>query len=177
MSQKALSHISSCDTAYEMLSKLKAKFCPTEDICKIKLVTKFRNQLRSSPKSRNIEDRLSELERLYSQYLDRNLLEADSGIKIKDFLDTVSNTDPAFMYQWDGVISRGELGDVDFSRIIQHFQNWKLQRSQRSHGRPLVAFPATFQGQMVEETKENPGPKDDNKTNKKGRKPCLYGAK
>ena len=43
VSQKALSHISSCDTAYEMLSKLKAKYCPTEDICKIELVAKFQN--------------------------------------------------------------------------------------------------------------------------------------
>ena len=101
-----------------MLSKLKAKFCPTEDIRKIELVAKFRNQLRSSPKSRNIEDWLSELERLYSQCSDRNLLEADSSIKVRDFLDAVSNTDPAFIDQWDRVISRGELGNIDFPQII-----------------------------------------------------------
>ena len=45
---------------------------------------------------------------------------------MKEFIDTIASIDQAFMDQWDSVISRGELGDINFPKIIQQFQNWRL---------------------------------------------------
>ena len=166
INRKAISYITDCDTPYQMLRKLKSKYCATEETREIELAAKFRRQLNTVPKSRNIEDWLTELEKTYAQCERKGLLSSKPGVTVKEFLDAIANIDQAFADQWDSVISRGELNNTDFPKIIQHFRNWKLHRAQRTtNSQPTAAFPATFQGQTTEENKEE-GTK---------KKPCLCG--
>ena len=97
--KKAISYIARCDTPHEMLRKLKSKYCPTEATRKIELAAKFRRQLSIAPKTKGIEDWLMELERLYTQCKDKNVLAIDPGVTVKEFIDAVSTIDQAFADQ------------------------------------------------------------------------------
>src|SRR5204863_6381792 len=162
------SYLARCDTLHQMLQKLKSKYSATVETREIELAAKFRRQLNSIPKSRSLDDWLTELERTHAQCDERNLLGSKPGIIVKEFIDAIASIDQSFADQWDSVISRGELNNVDFPKIIQHFRNWRLQRAQRtSHGRSTAAFPATFQGQTADDNKD--------KDNKRKKRPCLCG--
>ena len=163
---KGISYLARCDTLHQMLQKLKSKYSATEETREIELAAKFRRQLNSVPKSQNLEDWLSELERTHAQCDERNLLGTRPGIIVKEFIDAIASFDQAFADQWDSVISRGELHNIDFPKIIQHFRNWRLQRAQRtSRGNGTAAFPSAPQDQT---TDENDG-KDNNQDNKRKR--------
>ena len=64
--RKGIAYITKCNTPYQMLQKLKTKFCATEETREIELAAKFRQHLYSVPKSSNIEDWLIELERIHA---------------------------------------------------------------------------------------------------------------
>jgi hypothetical protein len=167
--RRGISYIAQCDTPYQMIRKLKSRYCATEETREVELAAKFRRHLYSIPKSGNIEEWLTELERIYTQCEGRGLIASKSSVIIKEFLDNISSIDQAFADQWDSVISRGELKNLEFQGIIQHFRNWRIQRAQRNiQGRSKAAFSATFQDKTTEESASK-------ESESKGRKPCLCG--
>ena len=96
---KGISYLARCDSLHQMLQKLKSKYSATEETREIELAAKFRRQLNSVPKSRNLEDWLSELERTHTQCDEQNLLGTRPGIIVKEFIDTIASFDQAFADQ------------------------------------------------------------------------------
>ena len=170
---KGISYLANCDTLYEMLKKLRTKYSVTEETREIELAAKFRRQLNAAPKNRNIEDWLSDIERTHAQCDERKLLGTKPGIIVKEFIDAIASIDQSFADQWDSIISRGELKNIDFPKIIEHFRNWRLQRAQRKPARAPASFPATFQGQATENNENNSDSSENSNNDRKKR--CLYG--
>jgi hypothetical protein len=54
--KRGISYIVQCDTPYQMLRKLKSKYCTTEETREIELAAKFRRHLYSIPKSGSIDE-------------------------------------------------------------------------------------------------------------------------
>lgn len=133
-----------------MLRKLQSKYTATKQARRIELAAKFKRQLKSIPSSLDIEEWITELERIYAQCQEQNLLPQEPGIQVKEFLDAISNIDQTFTDTWDNVLSRGESNDLDFLKIVQYFRNWRLYRSERSAlKRPTAAFPNTLQDNEI----------------------------
>ena len=97
--KRGISYIAQCDTPYQMLRKLKTRYCATEETREIELAAKFRQYLHSIPKSGSIDEWLTELEKIYTQCEGRGLIASKSSVIVKEFLDTISSIDQAFADQ------------------------------------------------------------------------------
>ena len=97
--KRGISYIAQCDTPYQMLRKLKSKYCATEETRENELAAKFRRYLYSIPKSGSIDEWLTELEKTYTQCKGRGSIATKSSVIVKEFLDTISSIDQAFADQ------------------------------------------------------------------------------
>jgi hypothetical protein len=97
--KRGISYIAQCDTPYQMLRKLKSKYCATEETREIELAAKFRRYLSTSPKSGSIDEWLTELEKIFTQCEGRGLIASKPSVIVKEFLDTISSIDQAFADQ------------------------------------------------------------------------------
>ena len=53
--KRGISYVAQCDTPYQMLKKLKSRYCATEETREVELAAKFRQQLYSNPRSQGID--------------------------------------------------------------------------------------------------------------------------
>ena len=60
--KKGILYIAKCDTIHQILQKLKSRYYTTEETHEIELAVKFQHLLSLVPKTKNLEDWLSDLE-------------------------------------------------------------------------------------------------------------------
>jgi hypothetical protein len=166
VSTAALSYTVHCDSAYAMLVKLKARYAPTDSSRRAALIAYY-CELQKSPKSKDIECWLDEWERVYHDAAALNLPDVADTRATHDFLNASSDIDVCFHTYWSGHIETTDACPSLYD-IVGRFR--KHQRQNESP-KPAVraAFPTTFQGKPLNETKEKA------KAAKPGPTPCVCG--
>ena len=120
ISTNVLSYTINCDTAYDMLVKLKVRFAPTDKTRRAEMLVKYR-KIQKAPRNKSLEPWLHEWEMIYHNAVELNLPNVAEDRAIVDFLRSIQDVNPGFYTYW---IHHTEATDIypTLYEIIQKFR-------------------------------------------------------
>ena len=125
ISRSYLTYTLDCDTAYDMLVKLKQRVAPTDRAREAEMINKY-NKLKKAPKTQSLDHWLREWEKVYTDCKLLDLPDVSRNRSLFDFLNAIASISPGFSDAWMMRIQeKQDIGETlpDLYKMIELFRN------------------------------------------------------
>jgi hypothetical protein len=159
------------DTAHEVLSKLNARFKPTDYAKKQELRNTWLS-LQKSTKVTETEDWLQMWETIYDECKEANLPEVQDEWPANSLIEALRVISPSFANSLSLEQAKGQL--PEFKQLVQLYRNW-YRNTEATRSQPIKSSVFTTELQQTPTPTQPPQPTLQNRDSKGKKRACLCG--